>query len=164
MELAQVKSILHETECGKLFFDGMGCSEPILTADKNGLVDNFFVYIVNRDAGTYSGPLARIGLYAEEKTVAYIENSEEEPFSIAPSAVLAVGNRSVLPEEYERYASLYARIREFAFNEQCSDEQKMLLSAYLDALFSVTKEVVFPLYKELAPSFFIWADTVLQRR
>jgi len=161
MELDQVKGILHETECGKLFFDGMGCSEPILTADQNGLIDNFFVYFVNRDAGTYSGPVARIGLYAERKTIAYIENSEDMPFSIAPSATIVVGNRSVLPEEYKRYVSLYARIREFAFNEQCSDEQRTLLSEYLDALLSVTKEAVFPLYKELAPSFFTWADTIL---
>ena len=31
MELSQIKSILHQTEVGELFTDGMGCSEPIVT-------------------------------------------------------------------------------------------------------------------------------------
>lgn len=58
MELKQVKALLHQTECGEMFMDGMGCSEPILTQGNAGLIDNFFVYLVDKPAGTASGPLA----------------------------------------------------------------------------------------------------------
>lgn len=72
MELKQVKALLHQTKCGEMFMDGMGCSEPVLTKDGTGLIDNFFVYLIDKRAGTASGPLARMGLHAESGALAYL--------------------------------------------------------------------------------------------
>ena len=38
MELKQIKGLLHQTKCGEMFMDGMGCSEPILTQADIGLM------------------------------------------------------------------------------------------------------------------------------
>ena len=54
MELKQVKALLHQTECGEMFMDGMGCSEPILTQGNAGLIDNFFDNcFLPRDCSSY---------------------------------------------------------------------------------------------------------------
>ncbi len=82
MELKQVKALLHQTECGEMFMDGMGCSEPILTQGNAGLIDNFFVYLVDKPAGTASGPLARMGLQAESGALSYFISANEHPFSV----------------------------------------------------------------------------------
>ena len=80
MELKQVKALLHQTECGEMFMDGMGCSEPILTQGNAGLIDNFFVYLVDKPAGTASGPLARMGPKAVRCHTSYPPTSIRFPF------------------------------------------------------------------------------------
>ena len=90
MELKQVKALLHQTECGEMFMDGMGCSEPILTQGNAGLIDNFFVYLVDKPAGTASGPLARMGLQAESGALSYFISANEHPFSVPPSCTIHV--------------------------------------------------------------------------
>lgn len=157
MELKQVKALLHQTKCGEMFMDGMGCSEPVLTKDGTGLIDNFFVYLIDKRAGTASGPLARMGLHAESGALAYLTSADERPFSVLPGDTVPVNSPAVSNKDYENYSALYTEVREFAFKENCTTAEKTALSNYLAALKSVVSDSLYPFYKELAPTFFEWA-------
>lgn len=164
MELKQVKALLHQTECGEMFMDGMGCSEPILTQGNAGLIDNFFVYLVDKSAGTASGPLARMGLQAESGALSYLISANEHPFSVPPSCTIHVSPAMASSEDYENYSSLYAEIRKFVFKQNCTDSERSILSDYLTALKSVVSVSLYPFYTELAPAFFQWAEKELYKR
>ena len=157
MELKQVKALLHQTKCGEMFMDGMGCSEPVLTKDGTGLIDNFFVYLIDKRAGTDSGPLARMGLHAESGALAYLTSADERPFSVLPGDTVPVNSPAVSNKDYENYSALYAEVREFAFKGNCTTAEKTALLNYLTALKSVVSDSLYPFYKELAPTFFEWA-------
>ena len=162
MELKQVKALLHQTECGEMFMDG--CSEPILTQGNAGLIDNFFVYLVDKPAGTASGPLARMGLQAESGALSYFISANEHPFSVPPSCTIHVSPAMASSEDYENYSSLYAEIRKFVFKQNCTDSERSILSDYLTALKSIVSVSLYPFYMELAPAFFQWAEKELYRR
>ena len=157
MELKQVKALLHQTKCGEMFMDGMGCSEPVLTKDGTGPIDNFFVYLIDKRAGTASGPLARMGLHAESGALAYLTSADERPFSVLPGDTVPVNSPAVSNKDYENYSALYTEVREFAFKENCTTAEKTALLNYLTALKSVVSDSLYPFYKELAPAFFEWA-------
>lgn len=157
MELKQVKALLHQTKCGEMFMDGMGCSEPILTKDDTGLIDNFFVYLIDKRAGTASGPLARMGIHAESGALAYLTSADEQPFSVLPGNTIPVNSSAVSNKDYENYSALYAEVRKFAFKRNCTTAEKTVLSNYLTALRSVVSDSLYPFYEELAPAFFEWS-------
>ncbi len=161
MELKQVKALLHQTKCGEMFMDGMGCSEPILTQGDDGLIDNFFVYFIDKRAETASGPLARMGLHAESGVLTYFTSADACPFSVHPSNTIPVTTTVVSDKDYENYAALYARVRKFAFKRNCTAAEKTELSNYLTALRSIVGDSLYPFYKELAPQFFEWAEREL---
>ena len=161
MELKQIKGLLHQTKCGEMFMDGMGCSEPILTQADIGLIDNFFVYLIDKRAGTASGPLARMGLHAESGTLTYLTSCNEHPFSVPPSGTLSVSASLISAEDYKAYSTLYAAVRSFAFKKNCTSAEKATLSNYLTALRSIVSESLYPFYEELAPAFFKWSKNEL---
>lgn len=163
MELQQVKALLHQTKCGEMFMDGMGCSEPILTKNDTGLIDNFFVYLIDKRAGTASGPLARMGLHAESGALAYLYSADEQPFSVLPANTIPVNLSDVSNKEYETYSALYAEVRKFAFKRNCTDAEKITLSNYLIALKRVVSASIYPFYEELAPAFFKWSKQELDK-
>lgn len=156
MELKQVKSILHQTKCGEMFMDGMGCSEPILTHSNKGLVDNFFVYLVNKRENTVTGPLARIGLYADSETLAYLISCEEKPFSVSPKESIPYISPLASAHEHEEYSSLYGEIRKIAFKEFCSESERATILRYVDLLQKIVSKSLYRFYKESAPEFFEW--------
>lgn len=161
MELKQVKALLHQTKCGEMFMDGMGCSEPILTQGPAGLIDNFFVYLIDKRAGAASGPLARMGLCAESGALTYLISAAELPFSVHPDRTVPVSPAAVSRQDYENYAALYAEVRRFAFQTNCTAAEKAVLSNYLSALKSIVSDSLYPFYEELAPAFFAWAEQTL---
>ena len=162
MELKQVKSILHQSECGEMFLDGMGCSEPILTKSKNGLIDNFFVYLANKKEETYSATIAKISLLAENGSIIRVVSCSDEPFSVPPTETIKVDSFSPSEQDYKEYSALYAKIRSIAFKTPCSSSEQQTISAYLDSLEKVVNKSLFPFYKELAPTFFEWATNELK--
>lgn len=157
MELKQVKALLHQTKCGEMFIDGMGCSEPILTKDETGIIDNFFVYLIDEHEEVTTGPLARIGLYAESGTLAYLTSADEHPFSILPTSTIHVNFPTVSFDDYDSYSVLYAEVRKYVFKRDCTVAEKSVLLKYLTALRNISSDSLFPFYEELAPSFFEWS-------
>ena len=157
MELKQVKSRLQQSPFGELLTDGMSCSEPILTLGETGLIDNFFAYLVSRHTRAASGPLARMALDAEHGNLLSLVSAEEQPFSVSPTSTITLVSPSYTTEDYAAYALRYAKVRDFAFKQDCSAEEKETLSVYLSSLKVVTSSTLFPFYEEMAPSFFAWA-------
>lgn len=156
MYLRQVKNAIFDTECGRLVRDGMCCSEPILSRDAKGVIDNFFVYCEDWEEGTFSGPAYRFGIYAETRETAYMEKNERY-FSVGKDVYQSYFRKSILAQEkYEKYSLSYARVREFVLME-CTEEQRDILKGYMQSLEEIIDAKMLPLYWELAPRFFTWA-------
>lgn len=156
MELMHVKALLHQTEFGELVVDGMGCSEPVLSRKQGVLIDNFFVYLADKEAGKVSGPIARVGLCAETGKLDYLISCEEQPFSVGPADIIDQAYPMFSRDEYMRYASLYAEIREIAFKENCTESERRAIRDYYAAWKAVISPSLRGLYEELAPSYFAW--------
>lgn len=161
MELIQVKSILHQTEVGEMMVDGMGCSEPILSLKDSKLIDNFFVYLANKKSCTISGPIARIGLNADNSEVEYLISCEAQPFSLAPQETITITYPSVLAEDYENYSRLYAQIRHIAYKNDCTPSEKQIIKEYISSFRKVIVPATMKFYEEMVPSFFIWVQDQL---
>lgn len=161
MELIQVKSILHQTEVGEMMVDGMGCSEPILSLKDSKLIDNFFVYLANKKSCTISGPIARIGLNADNSEVEYLISCEAQPFSLAPQETITITYPSVLAEDYENYSRLYAQIRHIAYKSDCTASEKQIIKEYMYAFKKVIAPAMMRFYEEMVPTFFAWIQNQL---
>lgn len=161
MDLVQVKSILHQTEVGEMMMDGMGCSEPILTLKGDMLIDNFFVYLANKKTCTISGPVAQIGLNANNSEVDYLISCEAQPFSLTPQETITITYPSVLAEDYDNYSRLYTQIRHIAYKSDCTPSEKQIIKGYMSSFRKVIAPAMMKLYEEMAPSFFIWVQDQL---
>lgn len=158
MYVRQVESAIFHTECGRLLRDGMCYSEPVMTRDEKGIIDHFFVYCEDEEAGVFLGPLARFGIYAEKPEPAYMAENKGY-FSIAEDEQRHFhGNIPRTKESYDNYSALYRQVREFVMTE-CTAQQREILQNYLHALGEVVDEAMLFLYRELAPAFFSWADS-----
>lgn len=160
MYLRQVQNAIFYTTCGRLVRDGMCCSEPIMTRDKKGVIDHFFVYCEDEEAGCFLGPVNRFGIYAQKPETAYMEQNEGY-FSQKEDEQRSFGKNPALTEEdYTHYAELYRQVREFVMQE-CTDAQRETVKEYLSALRQVVGTEMFFLYRELAPAFFTWAESLV---
>ena len=153
ISLMESKARIFRTEYKNLMYDGMCCSEPILTKGDKGLIDNFFVYSSNQEGTTFSSPRSVFGIYAEAGTAAY--RMEEIPIErglYSTDAPVDAPN-----ETYERYVSLYPVIREIAFTE-CDTEGREHLRQYMHDLEMISGPVIWGFARKLFPTFFDWAD------
>ena len=163
MYLRQVENAIFHTECGRLLRDGMCCSEPIMTRDEKGIIDHFFVYCEDTEEGTFLGPIDRFGIYAEKQEHAYMAENKGY-FSLAEDEQKRfLGNTALTKESYDNYSALYGQVREFVMTE-CTEQQREILQNYLHALREVVDEAMLFLYRELAPEFFMWADSQTAER
>ena len=156
MELIQVKNILHQTVGGDLFMDGMGCSEPILSINKNKIIDNFMAYFVNFQESITSGPVVLIGVQADNRTVEYINHCDDKMFSLAPRAMMKINFPSFTEHDYEEYRNCYKSIREIAYKRDCCSNEKKVIRNYFLALKKVVAPEMLKLYEEFVPEFFEW--------
>lgn len=159
MYLRQVQNTIFHTACGRLVRDGMCCSEPVMTRDEKGVIDHFFVYCEDEEAGCFLGPTDRFGIYAETAEAAYMAQNDGY-FSLGPDGQRSFGKHPAPTEEsYARYGELYRQVREFVMQE-CTDAQREQVKEYLAAFREVVDAEMFFLYRELAPAFFAWADSM----
>ncbi len=159
MELAQVKSILHQTEIGELLMDGMGCSEPILSMKAGRLIDNFFVYFANKQKCTVSGPVAKIGIQADAAEIDYLISCEEHTFSLAPNATMIIDYPSICAEDYTHYGYLYTKVRDIAYKSVCTESEKQTIEEYMVVLKKIIAPAMMKFYQEMVPSFFMWVHS-----
>ena len=157
MTLQQIKSALLQTEFGESLRDGMSYSEPIALPTPDGLIDNFFVYLVDKKEHVYSAPVARLGLFAERKQLAYFVSCTERPFSAKPDEIIPAEEDS--PNRwsaYETYEELFPVVREILFKENCSDDEKAVLIKFSNAFDEFNNKALLPFYTEMAPTYYKW--------
>lgn len=111
LTIDDVKASIYKTECKKFIKEGFSCSDPIITKDENGLIDNFFIYAANRDESLVTPPIVSFGIYAETKKTAYVTQGNKEP-KAKENHKETLANRRELRN---KYSGLYSEIREFVF-------------------------------------------------
>lgn len=155
MELNQIKDILFQTECGSFLCDGMGCSEPLPVPTKDGVLDNFFLYMYNSDTNSFSAPVARIGMLTERKQIVYFYSCYDEPFSVKPQEVMSgQSTKAERADHYAEFKKLYNQVRPLFYSD-CS-ECKELLVDFLNAFKEYVDLVLWKFYIEMLPPFFEW--------
>lgn len=162
MTLYEVKNIVFRTECENLLLDGLCCSEPIMIKDSKGIVDNYFVYSLDREKKSYSGPIAKFGIYSETITVAYIDRNIK--------ICVGKGENDYFPAQnwgcydniaYDNYVNSFPVIREFIFEKNLSKENKEQVRIYIDSLKCIVDDSLWEIYKELNPLFYEWINEIL---
>jgi len=157
--LKEVKSIIFQTECKELIREGLSCSEPVMTRDETGLIDNYFIYACNEDETQFSKPITIFGVYSDLKRKAYSVDKvdfEDKVYKVAEKS-----EDSAVLSAYNIYSAEYLKVRDFAFCD-CNEEQRGSLKRYMDTFRLVSGSVLWHFYQQLFPSFFTWANEQLK--
>jgi hypothetical protein len=151
--LKEIKAVIFKTDCKDLICEGLCCSEPIITKDENGLIDNYFIYACDKKGTKYSKPLAAFGVYSEEGKTAYkkvsLDFEDREYCDDNPANDIEVS------KAYDSYVALYPQVRNLVYTE-CDDTQKKMLAEYVTALKTISGSVLWEFYNKLSPMFFEW--------
>lgn len=153
--LREIKAVIFKSDCKDFICEGLCCSEPIITKDENGLIDNYFIYACDNKGTKYSKPLAAFGIYSEDGKTAY-KNVSLDFADIEYCDNNPADEKEVL-KAYDSYVDLYPQIRNIAYTE-CDDTQKKLLAEYVTALKTFSGPVLWEFYRKLSPMFFEWAQ------
>ena len=158
--LREIESTIIKTDCKVYMVDGWSRSQPIQTKDENGvLIDNFFMYGRDMRKNSFSTPFVVFGIYSEEERAAYITvTPDEEVKSISLDNPMEFGES--IRQAKDRFEELFPEVRECAFSDNCTDEQKAMVKEYVSCLEKFSGPVVWKYYLELFPSFFDWADSL----
>ena len=156
MTLQMIKSAFYQSGLGSMLTDNADISEPVPTLTEDGMVQNFFLYMVDPEAGFFSAPFARAGILPEEKRVIYFTSCYDQPFSKPPEEILkAEGSFTERFLAYEHYKRRF-NATEHLFFRDCSKPEKRVVREYVEGLQLVTDPVMYPFYAEMAPEFFTW--------
>lgn len=153
--LREIKSIIFKTDCADCIYEGLHRSEPIITKDEKGLIDNYFIYARNDEASKFSKPMLAFGIYSDLEKTAYKKYNldfEDKVYCLSDGT-----RKPEFDDAYDRYTELYPQVRVCAYFE-CSDEQKMIVREYLKSLETISGSVLWGFYQKLWPSFFEWAQ------
>lgn len=160
MNLFQVKNMVFKTECENLILDGLCCSEPIMTMQDEKIVDNYFVYGLDRDKQEYTGPIVSFGILSERCEVAYVNKSLTSCYG-ENDYIRAENWNEYDKKSYSEYVSSYEKVRAFLFNKNCSGTEKLELEKYITSMEKIIDDALLPIYKDLFSDFFKWAFSVL---
>lgn len=158
--LKEIKSIIFRTECKQYICEGLCCSEPIMSCDASGIIENYFIYACNSDATTFSRPMVIFGIYSDSENIAYVKTEvdiEDRLFQVNSQQRI---DENELFDLYDKYEELYPQIREFAFTD-CSSLQKQILSEFYSNLQVISGTVLWDFYRKLFPQFFEWAEKII---
>lgn len=160
MNLFQVKNIIFRTECENLILDGLCCSEPIMTMRDGKIIDNYFVYGLDREKQEYTGPIVSFGILSESGEVAYVNKSINACYG-ENDCISAKNWNEYDTGSYDEYVSAYEKVRNFLFNQNCIETEKMELKRYIISMEKIIDDALLPIYRDLFPDFFNWAFSVL---
>ena len=157
--LREIESIILNTDCDDYLVDGWYRSQPILTKDENGvLMDNYFMYGQDFEGTVFWIPYAVFGIYSDEEKTAYKkETPDSEVKKITTEEKI---DRLAANKAYDRYEKIYPQVRECAYSENCTDEQKAIVKEYVSCLEAFSAPVVWKCYLEMFPSFFEWVKSL----
>lgn len=156
-----IEALLCE-ELSQYLPDGIAYSLPVPAKDiSEHLIDCFFLYDIDFQTGEAQPPYARIGIYAEQKQLAFYYTSKELPFGEGEGASCFQLSFESFEENSQIYEQLYPEIRSIAFSRVIERREQELLARYIHAaksLFGAQR----PYYHDIAPAFFDWIDQMLQ--
>ena len=72
------------------------------------------------------------------------------------------GDVKIFKTIQEKLRARYDEVREFAFSEDLSEEQKKTLGEYQEALTEITPPELMPFYREMGKAFWRWIEDVLK--
>lgn len=155
MNLKNVKAIISLTECYKYISCGAYCSEPIMTKDNKGIIDNYFIFGRSADLSILEVPDICFGIYSEEKEVAYVNKSVSEMFEEKkiPESFDDLGS---MRASYTKYVELYPEIRAMIKGEK--NKEKDIINQYLFYLKNISGNALYRIYEKMYPGFFLWAQ------
>ena len=130
--LGEIKQKIFRTECKEFLYEGMSRSEPVMTVDEHGIIDNYFIYAGNHEMPMGSPPMIAFGIYSDIGKTAYINTGiYDEGAPLKKNQI----DRGIIDEEYIReYERLYRELRKFVF-QNCDDAQKDVLGKYVEHLY-----------------------------
>lgn len=154
ISLKKARSVIFSTECGKCIKEGLECSEPIITKDENGLIDNYFIYGSDGEGKHFTKPLVGFGVYTELEKTAYIDKIFDLKDKDYVSSCEMDINKSF--EAFDKYSETYPQIRELAYKE-CDKDEIEILKTYIENLRIFSGDILYSFYEKLYPEFFKWA-------
>lgn len=160
MKLRQLKNILWQTEFGQFFETGMVCSVPLPVKTPEGMNEHCFWYRYDGDKNIFSAPVVRISYNAEtKKGIDFIPCGAIPFFSAAPGEIIHAGKTAgERAEKYPEFEEMYNLARQVFYKENCTNEEKQLLSEFYKSFKDYIDESLMVFYRELVPSFFEWLE------
>ena len=160
MELKQVKNVLWQTKIGGFFETGMVCSVPFPVKTADGMNEHCFWCRYDWDKNVFSGPVVRLSYNAERKQgISFVFCKGGHFFSSAPSEIVpAKKTAKERSEKYPKFEEMYNLARPIFYKENCTEEEKRLLSEFYKSFKDYEDESLMVFYRELLPTFFEWLE------
>ncbi len=160
MTLDEVKSVIYCTDCKQYIFEGLSCSEPIMTMDKGRLIDNYFIYSHDEYFKKISEPIIEFGIVTGDKKEAYGRQVVDELECRVMDETAFNIDRAM--DAYEEYANIYPFVRQCVYSSKLTREQVEYLKKYLECLRIFSGDVLWKIYLERYPQFFDWVQSEIQ--
>lgn len=148
--------------------DGVSLSHPVVDFRDERIVDCFLLFSTSRDGSKHTVPTARIIIDSEKKELVEFWTAEEMPFSVYDGTdyfTIDINDRNAEnAQELEwEYQTLYIRIREIAFKDDLSTNDKEAVIQYIKSLKTVELKNMQPYLFELGRTFFEWAKNAIRK-
>ena len=154
MTLEQVKATVTDLDLRDILKEGLCLSEPILSRNRDLVIDNFFTYGIDYEEKAYTQPLKQFGIDAQNKQVVYVKECSpcKSELKIVPAASWDFYD----PGSYSTYSELYGKVRNVFGQISMTPFEKSVLVDYCKALKHQVDENMWPFYINLYPVFFEW--------
>lgn len=149
--------------------DGVSISHPVVDFREGRVVDCFLLFSNSRDGSKYTVPTARILIDSAKKELVEFKTTEEKPFSVYDGTDyytndLKDQNAEKLQKIEREYQTSYIRIREIAFKENLSTNDREAIVQYIKLLKAIELKNLQPYLFELGQSFFEWAKNIIKKQ
>jgi len=158
MTYEDIQEVLTQKNFENYVMEGVFYSQTIIDIFQEKTVDVFFLFGYDASTKIIYQPFARIAIDSKEKTLAYYYESDEKPFDITlpEDFISKIPYDETYKEWLDLYGECYCKIREFVFQPNITDEQKIIISDYLQAFDNIIDDELKPFYFELSPEFWEW--------
>ena len=168
MSYDQIYKVLLSEGIEEYVPDGISISHPVVDFRDGTIVACFLLFSISCDGLKYTVPTARILIDSAKKEVVEYKTAEEMPFSVYDGTdyftIDITNSDAEKTQNIEReYQTLYMKIRELAFKEKLSTNDRKTVVQYIKMLKKVELKNIQPFLFELGQSFFKWAKNVIKK-
>jgi len=149
--------------------DGISISHPVIAMCNDTIVDCFLLYSMSRDGRQYTTPTARIIIDPIQKQLIEYKTVHEKPFSIGDQSKyysydLDENQFNEIQTAEMTFQEAYMDVREFAFSNHITEQNKDAIIRYLSAFKKVELPHLQPFLIEMGQDFFRWIRSSLQNK